>query len=136
MGTRNLRKRTTRFLKPTAEKLVGFLFPGMTPRINAANEMNHEQTTLVQNLRALPRGAWILFFGTFLNKFGTFVMPFLALYMTRLGYTPAQAGLGIGSYGCGILCASLLGGDFAGSLCRGQNILLSLVFGAAGLALL
>ena len=58
--------------------------------------MNETQTSLSENLRALPRGAWILFFGTFLNKFGTFVLPFLAIYMTRLGYTPAQAGLATG----------------------------------------
>ena len=42
--------------------------------------MNETQASLRDNLRALPRGAWILFFGTFLNKFGTFVLPFLAIY--------------------------------------------------------
>ena len=30
--------------------------------------MNETQASLRENLRALPRGAWILFFGTFLNK--------------------------------------------------------------------
>ena len=72
--------------------------------------MNETQTSLRESLRALPRGAWILFFGTFLNKFGTFVLPFLAIYMTRLGYTSAQAGLAIGAYGIGTLGACLLGG--------------------------
>ena len=72
--------------------------------------MNETQASLRENLRALPRGAWILFFGTFLNKFGTFVLPFLAIYMTRLGYTSAQAGLAIGAYGIGTLGACLLGG--------------------------
>ena len=39
--------------------------------------------SLRQNLATLPRPAWILFGGTFINRFGTFVMPFLAIYMKR-----------------------------------------------------
>jgi hypothetical protein len=41
--------------------------------------MHTNQASLIQDLRALPRSAWILFLGTFLNKFGTFVVPFLAI---------------------------------------------------------
>src|SRR5882724_136648 len=88
--------------------------------------MNETQASLRENLRALPRGAWILFFGTFLNKFGTFVLPFLAIYMTRLGYTPAQAGLAIGAYGIGSLGASLLGGYLADRVGRRKTIVLSM----------
>jgi MFS family permease len=88
--------------------------------------MNEKETSLSENLRALPRAAWILFFGTFLNKFGTFVMPFLAIYMTRLGYKTAQAGLAIGAYGIGTLCASLLGGYLADRLGRRKTIVLSM----------
>ena len=96
--------------------------------------MNETQASLRENLRALPRGAWILFFGTFLNKFGTFVLPFLAIYMTRLGYTSAQAGLAIGAYGIGTLCACLLGGYLADRLGRRKTIVLSM--GSAALAML
>jgi len=88
--------------------------------------MNETQASLRENLRALPRGAWILFFGTFLNKFGTFVLPFLAIYMTRLGYSPAQAGLAIGAYGVGSLAASLLGGYLADRVGRRKTIVLSM----------
>lgn len=88
--------------------------------------MNEQQTTLRENLRALPRGAWILFFGTFLNKFGTFVLPFLAIYMTRLGYTTAQAGLPIAAYGIGTLGACLLGGYLADRFGRRKTIVLSM----------
>src|ERR1043166_8352296 len=77
---------------------MGFLF-----------SMNASQRTLREDLRALPRGAWVLFFGTFLNKFGTFVLPFLAIYMTRLGFSVAAAGLATAAYGVGSLCASVLG---------------------------
>src|SRR5438445_9784627 len=88
--------------------------------------MNNTQLSLKDNLRALPRGAWILFFGTFLNKFGTFVLPFLAIYLTGLGYTMAQASLAIGSYGIGTLAASLLGGYLADRLGRRKTIVLSM----------
>ncbi len=82
----------------------------------------------------MPRGAWILFFGTFLNKFGTFVLPFLAIYMTRLGYKSAQAGLAIGAYGVGTLGACLLGGCLADRFGRRKTIVLSM--GSAALAML
>src|SRR5690349_19683765 len=95
--------------------------------------MNEQNASLRENLRALPRGAWILFFGTFLNKFGTFVVPFLAIYMTRLGYSTAQAGLPIAAYGVGTLGACLLGGDLADRLGRRKTIVLSMFSAAAAM---
>ena len=95
--------------------------------------MNETQAGLRESLRALPRGAWILFFGTFLNKFGTFVLPFLAIYMTNLGYTATQAGLAIGAYGVGTLGACLLGGHLADRLGRRKTIVLSMFAGAAAM---
>jgi MFS family permease len=89
-----------------------------------------DQANLRESLRALPRAARILFFGTFLNKFGTFVVPFLTLYMIGLGYTTAQAGAAIATYGWGTLCASLLGGHLADGLGRRKTIVLSM-FSAA-----
>src|SRR5260221_9442085 len=91
--------------------------------------MDETQAALRENLRALPRGAWILFFGTFLNKFGTFVLPFLTIYMTRLGYTAAQAGLAIGGYGIGTLFAAVFGGNLADRLCRRNKIIILLFCG-------
>jgi MFS family permease len=88
--------------------------------------MNETQASLRENLRALPRGAWILFLGTFLNKFGTFVLPFLAIYMTRLGYSSGEAGLAIGAYGIGTLGACLVGGWLADRLGRRKTIVLSM----------
>ena len=45
--------------------------------------MKPEYPTLRSSLRALPRPVWIIFFGSFLNKFGSFVVPFLAIYLTQ-----------------------------------------------------
>jgi MFS family permease len=92
--------------------------------------MTQQRTSLKEDLRALPRGAWILFFGTFLNKFGTFVVPFLAIYMTGLGYSAAQAGWVIAAYGVGTMCACILGGHLADCLGRRKTIVLSM-FAAA-----
>ena len=41
-------------------------------------------------LRTFPTAAWVLFGGVFINRFGTFVTPFLVIYLTRLGYSVAQ----------------------------------------------
>ena len=92
--------------------------------------MDETKLSLRENLRALPRAAWILFFGMFLNKFGTFVLPFLAIYMTRLGYTNTQAGTAYGAYGMGTLAACLLGGYLADQLGRRKTIVLSMFSGA------
>lgn len=91
---------------------------------------------LSAGLRALPRAAWMLFFGTFLNKFGGFVVPFLTLYLTGRGYTVNQAGLAVSTYGVGGLAASLLGGHLTDKLGRRQTILLSMFSGAAAMLLL
>jgi MFS family permease len=91
---------------------------------------------LISNLRALPPAAWILFFGMFLNKFGGFVVPFLALYLTHLGYSLTDAGLCIGAYGVGNLVASILGGHLADTIGRRKTILLSMFCGAGSMILL
>ena len=88
---------------------------------------------LRENLRALPPAAWILLGGTFINRFGTFVVPFLVLYLTRSGYSIAQAGLGVGSYGAGHVMASMLGGHLADRIGRRHTIVLSMFFSAAAM---
>ncbi|HEX6084068.1 MAG TPA: MFS transporter [Thermoanaerobaculia bacterium] len=82
--------------------------------------------SLLANLRLLPRAAWILFGGTFINRFGSFVMPFLAIYMTRQGFSPARAGLAVSAYGGGHIVASMLGGHLADRFGRRHTIVLSM----------
>lgn len=91
---------------------------------------------MLSSLRALPRPVWILFFGSFLNKFGAFVVPFLAIYLTKQGYTLADAGFAIGAYGIGNLLASLLGGYLADTMGRRKTIVLSMFSGGASMLLL
>ena len=96
----------------------------------------NREPTLLASLRALPRPAWILCFGTFLNKFGAFVVPFLTLYLTSRGCTVGQAGLAISAYGVGNMAASLLGGHLADKLGPRKTIVLSMFSGAVVMMLL
>ncbi|HKQ40603.1 MAG TPA: MFS transporter, partial [Verrucomicrobiae bacterium] len=90
---------------------------------------------LIMSLRGFPREVWILYFGTFLNKFGTFVMPFLTLYLTRNGFSTREAAIALGVYGVGQFAASALGGYLADRVGRRKTIVLSM-FSAAGTMLL
>ena len=87
--------------------------------------------TLRQNLRGLPRPAWILFAGAFVNRLGTFVLPFITLYLTSRGYSVPQAGLGLAAYGLGAIGAQGVGGLLADRLGRRNTIALSMFGGAA-----
>src|SRR6266536_1568867 len=78
-------------------------------QIATTEEIRPARPGLIATLRTFPRPVWVLCGGTFLNKFGTFVIPFLALYMTRQGFSIAQAGLAISAYGLGNFLASIFG---------------------------
>jgi len=91
---------------------------------------NEREPSMLANLRALPRAAWVLFAGSFINRFGGFVVPFLTLYLTGQGYSMTAAGLAVSAYGAGNLFASLVGGHLADRLGRRETILFSM-FGAA-----
>src|SRR5579871_4135679 len=93
-------------------------------------------SSLASSLRSLPPAAWVLFAGTFLNKFGSFVQPFLVLYMTHLGYSLKEAGFAMGAYGVGNVFASLIGGHLADHLGRRKTIVFSMFSGAATMLLL
>lgn len=84
-------------------------------------------------IRALPRPVWILFAGTFINRFGQFVMPFLVIYLTKIGYSTAKAGLALGAYGLGHVIASSGGGHLADRVGRRNTIVLSMFGSAASL---
>jgi MFS family permease len=96
--------------------------------------MSASRPTLRANLRALPTDAWILFAGAFVNRLGTFVLPFVTLYLTHRGYSVPQAGLGLAAYGLGAVGAQGGGGVLADRLGRRNTIALSM-FGGAGLTL-
>jgi predicted MFS family arabinose efflux permease len=64
-----------------------------------------------RDLRELPRGVWVLFATTLVNRAGTMALPFLVLYLTRdLKFTTAQAGIVLGSYGAAAFVSAALAG--------------------------
>ncbi len=66
-----------------------------------------------KELRHLPRSFWMLFSAILLNRAGTMVVPFLAVYLNQsLGFSIAQAGLVVGFYGLGALIAGPLSGQW------------------------
>lgn len=86
-------------------------------------------------LRELPRPVRILIAGTFVNKAGTYIVPYLTIVLTRdfhLG--PAEAGLAVAAYGLGSLSSIFVGGQIADRLGRRAAMILSL-FGSGILAL-
>jgi MFS family permease len=85
----------------------------------------------VDDVRGLPREAWVVYAGTFINRFGSFVVTFLILILVQRGLSPAQAGLAASAYGFGALGASALGGWLADQLGRRRTIALSMFLSAA-----
>ncbi len=60
-----------------------------------------------RGLRGLPRALWAVFAATLVNRAGTMILPFLALYVTReRGATAGEAGLVLALFGLGSLVAS------------------------------
>ncbi|PTA43674.1 MFS transporter [Micromonospora sp. RP3T] len=59
----------------------------------------------------LPRSFWYLWTGTLINRLGSFVLIFLAIYLTReRGFSAVQAGLVIGLWGVGGAIGTTVGG--------------------------
>jgi MFS family permease len=85
----------------------------------------------------LPRAFWVLWVGTLVNRLGTFVLPFLALYLTgERGFTVEQAGLVASLYGVGAVVAGLVGGALADRVGRRLTVAGGLWLGAGAMLLL
>lgn len=80
----------------------------------------------------LPRAVHILCIGSFVNRAGTFLIPFLTLYLTtQRGFSEMAATSGVALCGVGSMLASLVGGHLADQIGRRRVMLLAL-FGNAG----
>lgn len=79
---------------------------------------------LLADLRALPRPFWVLLIGTFINRFGTFVMPFLTIYLSKRGYSLLTASYAVSAFGFGALCGSTVGGWLADRIGRKNTIVI------------
>ncbi|MFD0786560.1 MFS transporter, partial [Micromonospora azadirachtae] len=62
----------------------------------------------------LPARFWYLWTGTLINRLGSFVLVFLAIYLTQeRGFSASQAGLVIGLWGVGGAVGTTIGGTLA-----------------------
>jgi predicted MFS family arabinose efflux permease len=62
----------------------------------------------------IPRPVWLLSAANLINRSGTMVLPFLALYLTEeRGFSVTGAGRALALYGVGAMAASFLGGWLA-----------------------
>ncbi|MCK6546224.1 MFS transporter [Myxococcota bacterium] len=87
---------------------------------------------LLPSIRGLPRTFWVLLLGTFVNRLGGFVVPFLTIYLTKERGLPVdRAGIIVGLFGAGALGAGLVGGFLADRFGRRFTMLVGLVGGAA-----
>lgn len=82
----------------------------------------------------LPRAFWFQWVGTLVNRLGTFVEPFLVLYLTSArGLSPGQAGVVLAGYGAGALVAPVLGGALADRVGRRATLVGGMLAAAAAL---
>ena len=87
-------------------------------------------------LRGLPPTVRLLVAGTFINKVGSFIIPFLTIILKReFQLSSGQVGALVMAYGTGSLVAVLAGGFTTDRLGRRATLLLSL-FGSGTLAIL
>ena len=79
-------------------------------------------------LRRLPRTVQILVAGTFVNRLGSMIVPYLTLVLNReLHLTETETGLLVSAYGAGTIVAMLAGGQLTDRLGRRRTLLLSLL---------
>lgn len=75
----------------------------------------------------------MLFFATLVNRAGTMALPFLVLYLTRLGYPAGRAGLMLTVYGASALLTAPLAGRLADRF--GSLVVMQASLASSGLVL-
>jgi MFS family permease len=83
----------------------------------------------------LPRALLFLYSGTIVSRLGTFVVPYLTLYLSQArGFTFAATGTVVSVGSLGLLVGNLVGGWSADRWSRKGTLLVALLVNAAGLA--
>ena len=88
----------------------------------------------IRLLRRLPGPVRLLLAGTFINKAGTFIIPYLTIVLLRdFGLTETEAARLLFAYGAGSIVSIMVGGYLTDHLGRRVTLLLSL-FGSGAVA--
>lgn len=81
----------------------------------------------------LPREIHVLCLGTFVNRAGTFILPFLTFYLRdRLGLSVEFATMTMSLYGLGAIVGAVIGGHLADLIGR-RIVMLTALFGGAAM---
>jgi MFS family permease len=89
---------------------------------------------LARSARAFPATYWWLVAGLLVNRLGTFVIPYLSMYLTeRRGIPVTVVGLLVSLMGAGAMVASPVGGVLADRWGRRGTMLLSTAAGGAAM---
>lgn len=89
------------------------------------------------SFRGLPLPAWTLALVAFINRSGSMVLFFLALYLTtQKGFTPGHAGKMISLYGIGAMAGSFVGGRLTDRLGAVRVQMLSFLLSGLGFIIL
>lgn len=91
-------------------------------------------TVLTTRVGGLPGPFWWIWTGSLVNRAGTFVVPFLALYVTRgRGFDEATAGAVLLAFGVGLLPSQPVGGLLADRIGRIRTMLVATIGSAAAM---
>ncbi len=86
---------------------------------------------------ALPKEVWIQCSATFINRSGTMVLPFLALYLHRtLGFSVQDAGIALTVYGTGAFVSAPFAGRMSDFIGARRLMIASLLLGGVMLFVL
>ncbi|MBK1876923.1 MFS transporter [Pelagicoccus mobilis] len=85
---------------------------------------------LIAEVCSMPRPVYVLVVGQFLNRFGAFVYPFLALYLKEKSFDFAQIAGVMAAMGVGNFVGPFAGGYLADAIGRRNTIVLSLTASA------
>lgn len=91
-----------------------------------------------ETVSGMPREFWWLWTSTLVNRLGSFVATFMALYLTmdKGGYSASYAGLVVSLHGLGGVVSSLVAGVMTDRLGRRPTMLMAQSSAAASVALL
>ena len=99
-----------------------------------ATSLDRLRTHIRATAGGFPTTFWVLFWGTLVNRAGSFVLMYLTVYLTQVrGYPVRTAGLVVALYGAGALLSGLLGGHLADHIGRRATMVGALAFGGLGM---
>lgn len=88
--------------------------------------MKERTRAFIEAFWRLPASFWILAGGTFINRFATFLIPFMTLFMKRGGYTEGEMAWAIMAYAIGGFCCGFFAGPLADRFGRNRVLAISL----------